>query len=206
MIRTTPIRFRVIPARIISPIFTSPVPKTIAFGGVATGSMNAHEADSVAGIIKRSGSIPIAVPSDPSTGRTISVVAVFDVSSVKNVSIEQTDITIATGGKSPSAVNWPPSQSERPDILNPLASAKPPPKRFETVVTVTPERRSFAAPAGMLYVPAAQRAGTLAVYLLEPHSDDGFTRWQFLDGELKVGSHHPVHRVIRVPAPPKKAE
>lgn len=85
-------------------------------------------------------------------------------------------------------------------------SAKPPPQRFETVVTVAPERHLMTAPAGTLWVPTAQRAGTLAVYLLEPQSDDGFTRWQFLDKQLKTGALHPVHRVVRAFVPPKKAE
>ncbi len=86
-------------------------------------------------------------------------------------------------------------------------SAKPLPARFETVVTVSPERRTITAEAGTLYVPTAQRTGTLAVYLLEPGSDDGFTRWQFLDDALTIGGHHPVHRVIApTVAPPVKVE
>lgn len=36
----------------MSLILIRPVPKTIAFGGVATGNMNANEAHTVAGIIK----------------------------------------------------------------------------------------------------------------------------------------------------------
>ncbi len=75
-------------------------------------------------------------------------------------------------------------------------SAKPPPKRFETVLTVRAERRTVTVPAGTLRVPTAQRAGILAVYLLEPHSDDGFTRWEMLDARLKVGEYHPVQRIL----------
>jgi hypothetical protein len=85
-------------------------------------------------------------------------------------------------------------------------SAKPTPKRFETVLTVAPERHSITAPTGTLYVPTAQRTGTLAVYLLEPHADDGLARWQFLDGMITVGELYPVHRVVRAGAAPKKAE
>jgi hypothetical protein len=75
-------------------------------------------------------------------------------------------------------------------------SAKPPPRRFETVLTVRPERRTVRFAEGTLVVPAAQRAGILAVYLLEPCSDDGFTRWEMLDGRLSVGGLHPVHRLL----------
>lgn len=75
-------------------------------------------------------------------------------------------------------------------------SAKPPPRRFETVVTARCERRKARFPAGTLVVPTAQRAGILAVYLLEPCSDDGFTRWEVLDAHLAVGAVHPVHRLL----------
>jgi hypothetical protein len=85
-------------------------------------------------------------------------------------------------------------------------SAKPAPTRFETVLTVAAERRVLVAHVGMLWVPTAQRAGTLAVTLLEPHSEDGFTRWQFLDHALHLGDYHPVHRVIELAAAPSKAE
>lgn len=80
----TPIKLRSIPVRIISDIFNLLVPKTTAFGGVATGSINASDAAKVAGSINNKGfnSILIAIPA--SIGKSISVVAVLDVSSVKN--------------------------------------------------------------------------------------------------------------------------
>lgn len=94
----------------------------------------------------------------------------------------------------------PPGEAEVP------LSQKPKPVRFETVLTVSPERSSREFPAGTLYVPTAQRAGTLAVYLLEPHSDDGLCRWQFLDKMITVGELYPVHRVVDAARAPKKAE
>ncbi|MFL5350528.1 MAG: M14 family metallopeptidase [Hyalangium sp.] len=94
----------------------------------------------------------------------------------------------------------PPGEAEVP------LSQKPKPVRFETVLTVSPERSTREFPAGTLYVPTAQRTGTLIVYLLEPHSDDGFCRWQFLDGLITVGEFHPVHRVVSAAQAPKKAE
>lgn len=94
----------------------------------------------------------------------------------------------------------PPGQAEVP------LSQKPKPVRFETVLTVAPERTSREFPAGTLYVPTAQPTGTLAVYLLEPHSDDGFCRWQFLDKLLTVGELYPIHRVVEATPAPKKAE
>ncbi|AKQ66931.1 hypothetical protein A176_003843 [Myxococcus hansupus] len=94
----------------------------------------------------------------------------------------------------------PPGEAEVP------LSQKPKPVRFETVLTVAPERTTREFPAETLYVPTAQRAGTLAVYLLEPHSDDGFCRWQFLDDAITVGELYPVHRVVSPATAPKKAE
>ena len=52
---SAPIRLRKIPARAICAMLIRLLPKTMAFGGVATGIMNAHEADIVAGIIRTSG-------------------------------------------------------------------------------------------------------------------------------------------------------
>ncbi len=94
----------------------------------------------------------------------------------------------------------PPGQAEVP------LSQKPKPVRFETVLTVAPERSTREFPAGTLLVPTAQRAGTLAVYLLEPHSDDGLCRWRFLDSLLSVGELYPIHRVVSATPAPRKAE
>ncbi|HYX36211.1 MAG TPA: M14 family metallopeptidase [Oligoflexus sp.] len=93
-----------------------------------------------------------------------------------------------------------PGESEIP------LSQKPQPKRFETVLTVRAERCDFTVPEEFVWVPLAQRAGTLAVYLLEPHADDGFARWQFLDDDLKVGGYYPIVRALDHQQPPRKAE
>ncbi len=50
-------------------------------------------------------------------------------------------------------------------------------------------------PAGTLLVPTGQPLGTLAVYLLEPQSEDGLAAWNFLDDRLAVGATYPVFRV-----------
>ena len=69
----------------MSLILTSLAPKAIAFGAVATGNINAHDADKVAGIISNNGSTLIAVAIAASIGSTTSVVAMFEVSSVSMV-------------------------------------------------------------------------------------------------------------------------
>ena len=53
-------------------------------------------------------------------------------------------------------------------------------------------------PAGTLVVRTAQPLGTLAVYLLEPRSEDGLATWNFFDAGLKPGGDFPV---LRLPKP-----
>ena len=50
-------------------------------------------------------------------------------------------------------------------------------------------------PAGTIVVRTGQPLSILAVYLLEPESDDGLTTWNFFDAALRVGGAHPVMRV-----------
>lgn len=70
-----------------------------------------------------------------------------------------------------------------------------PTRRFETVLTVRREIRTAAFPSDTLLIPAAQPLGNLALYLLEPESDDGFARWGFLDASLLLGKPFPVWRL-----------
>lgn len=42
-----------------------------------------------------------------------------------------------------------------------------------------------------------QPLGTLAVYLLEPRSEDGLAAWNCFDADLKVGSDFPVLRLLQ---------
>ncbi len=55
------------------------------------------------------------------------------------------------------------------------------------------QQKEFAA--GSFLVKTAQPLGTLAVYLLEPESDDGLTTWNFLDAQVEVGKEFPIVRV-----------
>jgi len=80
-----PITLRANPAFIISGMVNFPEPYTIAFGGVATGSMNAQLAASTTGIANVTGKIPIATATAPTTGRNVDVVATFEVTSVRNM-------------------------------------------------------------------------------------------------------------------------
>ena len=102
VMNTTPIRLKTRPARAISEMRILSVPKTMAFGGVATGNIKAKEQDRVPGIIRKRGFIFKETASAASMGRRISAVAVFEVSSVKKVMNMQIQATINRGGNEPS--------------------------------------------------------------------------------------------------------
>ena len=80
----TPIIFNINPVLDISITLSRLVPKTIAFGGVATGSINANDPAIVAGNINNNGLISILIARPARTGKKVSTVAVLEVSSVKN--------------------------------------------------------------------------------------------------------------------------
>ena len=64
------------------------------------------------------------------------------------------------------------------------------------------KRDSSQIPAGSYFVSTAQPLGILAVYFLEPQSDDGLVTWNFFDSEIKVGAPYPVMRLTSDPRPP----
>ncbi|HKG95698.1 MAG TPA: M14 family metallopeptidase [Gemmatimonadaceae bacterium] len=61
-------------------------------------------------------------------------------------------------------------------------------------------------PAGGFVVPAAQPLGVLAMYLLEPESDDGLAVWNVFDRWLRTGAEFPVLRVMEPVRAPRRAE
>jgi len=75
-------------------------------------------------------------------------------------------------------------------------------ERYETVLSVRKERRRVTFRTGDLVIPTAQRLGNLAVYLLEPESDDGLARWEYFDSSVTSGDPFPVYRLptsMRIP-------
>lgn len=55
---------------------------------------------------------------------------------------------------------------------------------------------------GSFIVETAQPLGPLAVYLLEPQSDDGLVTWNFFDAQLRPGGVYPVFKVGGAPPSP----
>ncbi len=51
-------------------------------------------------------------------------------------------------------------------------------------------------PAGSRVVSTNQPLGLVAIYLLEPQSDDGLVTWNFFDGAIRAGAAYPVLRVM----------
>lgn len=78
-------------------------------------------------------------------------------------------------------------------------------------VQSTPKEHSTKFPAGSMIVKSAQPLGALAIYILEPDSNDGLATWNFLDAELKSGEPYPIARlekstgIATVPVPPLSA-
>ena len=64
------------------------------------------------------------------------------------------------------------------------------------------ERTDTTVAAGWYVVRTGQALGVLAVYLLEPASEDGVVTWNFLDRELRPDSTYPILRVESSPRAP----
>ena len=77
--------FITIPLLTISGILKYPEPKTTALGGVATGSIKAHDAATAAPTINTNGCTSIVRAIGANTGNNMAVVARFDVISVKKL-------------------------------------------------------------------------------------------------------------------------
>jgi len=114
VIRIIPMMLIISPTKAISAILIREQPKIIALGGVATGIINAHDAEIVAGIINKSGFTFIVLATDATTGRIISEVAVLDVNSVIKVMPPQMNGIIINGETPARAANLFPIKRERP--------------------------------------------------------------------------------------------
>src|SRR5690606_18541427 len=105
--------FRIKPAFIISPIFICPELNTIAFGGVATGSIKAQEAASTAPAISMSGAILKEAARVINKGRIMLAVAVLDVISVRKFMPATTASKRITDGNALKFRNWLPSHPDK---------------------------------------------------------------------------------------------
>ena len=118
-------KFNTVPPRTISCMLTWPVPNTIAFGTVATGSMKAQDADMAAGTIISSGLTPTATAVAAKMGISKVVVAVLEVISVRNVTLKQMHKMSKGKGKVANTVNCCAISSAKPLEENALAMVMP---------------------------------------------------------------------------------
>ena len=129
------------PPFIISVILMYPVPYTKAFGGVATGSINAIDAARVAATDNATGSFPVPCAIEIIIGIIIDVTAVLDVTSVRSSRrMIKTNINTNVEGepKNESAVFA--NQLARPVLNIPSDSAMPPPNNKRV-----PQSTNFAS-------------------------------------------------------------
>ncbi|MEO8577131.1 MAG: hypothetical protein ABI556_10540, partial [Gemmatimonadales bacterium] len=73
-----------------------------------------------------------------------------------------------------------------------VASTRPFQGHREMRLTGSWRTEQVSIPAGTYLVRVDQPLGLLAVYLLEPQSDDGLVTWNYFDRELRPGGTYPV--------------
>ncbi len=88
-----------------------------------------------------------------------------------------------------------PVESYRVDTIR--RSERPYEGHHTVEVEVTPQPITREFPAGTFIVLPGQPLFGLAIYLLEPRSDDGLVMWNFFDAGLKKGEAVPVFRLPR---------
>jgi len=79
-----------------------------------------------------------------------------------------------------------------------IASARPFQGHREMRLTGKWRREPRKIEPNSFIVEGGQRLGIVAVYLLEPESDDGLVTWNFFDAALKPGACYPVFKVGRL--------
>ncbi|MEO8193323.1 MAG: M14 family metallopeptidase [Gemmatimonadales bacterium] len=80
-----------------------------------------------------------------------------------------------------------------------IVSPRPFQGHREMRVTGRWRREQRPIPAGAFIVDTSQPLGILAVYLLEPQTDDGLLTWNYFDAQLRPGGTYPVLKVGGLP-------
>ena len=111
---------------------TRPVAKTMALGGVPTGSMKARLSASVAGTSSSKGSIPIPGATAPRIGMIVAAMAVFEAISVIITTIATSATTTQTVGRLPRPDTLCPNQASSPVEDTAAARLRPPPNSSST--------------------------------------------------------------------------
>jgi len=88
------------------------------------------------------------------------------------------------------------------DVDSTIVAPRPFQGHREIRLTGRWRRDTRRIPAGSFIVSTSQPLGLLAVYMLEPQSDDGLVTWNYFDRELKPGGIYPVFKTGGVPPTP----
>ena len=173
-----PIRFKTKPSLAIRLVLNRLVLKTIVFGAVATGSINAQLALIAAGTINKAGSMPVAIAAAARIGIIKLVVAVLLVISVRKVMVRQMVANISKICQLAIPESAVPSASLRPETTKPLAIAIPPPNNISMPQGIRPavsQSSSFEPlPSLMRNIATTATSATLASLALlttTPESD-----------------------------------
>lgn len=130
-------KFRIRPTCIISFCLMYPVPMTMAFGGVATGNINAQEAPMPMTMISASGGRPSCTPIGANSGTSKAAEAVFEVNSVKKImNAVIAKITTNIGATDKALAICSPNKAEAPEVFMTSDRAIPPPKSMSTPQSV----------------------------------------------------------------------
>src|SRR5690606_22357883 len=98
------------------------------FGGVATGNIKAHDAATAAPTINTKGCKSTVIAIGANTGKSMAVVAKFEVISVKKLTAAMSNKTKINVIIPANSVIWLPIHKANPLLSKPLAIAIPPPK------------------------------------------------------------------------------
>lgn len=112
----TPITLTPRPAFTISMLVTWPYVKTIALGGLDTGSRKEKDTHRAVGISMYRGFTPIASANGASIGKKIVIVAALLATSVIEVTIRQAMVTVAKGWRFPKGVSSSATQDDKPEV------------------------------------------------------------------------------------------
>ena len=151
-------------------------------GGVATGNINAKLEAKTSGIAIDIGATEIATAIDVAIGKNVDVVAVFDVSSVRNTIKVVIKSIITQGLNSISKLNDVPSHCPKPELLIELAKERPPPNKSKSpqgsfFVSSHSKRLLFLLSDGKINkiiatkmaIPASVSTNFLRLYLSQHH-------------------------------------
>jgi len=163
----------------------APVANTIAFGGVATGSMNAQLAAIVIGTVRVIGGTPACTAIAPMTGSSVAVVARLLVNSVRKITSATAASTRIAVPNAFSGARLSPSHSASPESETAAARLRPPPNR-----TSTPQGRRAASCqvsiCGCDTLPLGSMNSSTVAVMMMPWSDTPSMSSHSVTGSLSI--------------------